>query len=417
MSSNDEPGGDRGWRGASEGMPRVLAIVTFFPWPANHGDAVRRLMLLDSLASSTELTAICIERPETVPQDVAELNRRLGDSRLIAVPPWQRKHRPLFARLGRVLRGLVTGNPPWVFRQWSPGVSSVLTALRVEDFDTVLLIGEPAGLFASPHDAQRVIWDKSNVLTASDLDALSSVSSPVGKLRALTGIPFSYLFERRVLRHVDDVWVTSAEEAGRLRRTLGREASLVLPSAVHPGAVADGLDHGSKTLLWLSTFSYTPNWDGLVRFLEAADGKLRSGGFTLRLVGAGATDRQVDFLREFPYVDYRGYVDELADACHGVAFGVVPVWAGAGVKLKTLTLMGLGVPIVATPVALEGIGLDAAAVVAQTPADFAAALTSLTPGLLAAAAARGRQTLSERFSEDQFAAAVASAVSNHGVGH
>ena len=202
--------------------------------------------------------------------------------------------------------------------------------------------------------------------------------------------------------------MTSEEERERLHRLFGVMPCTTIPSAVSPPQpVAPGIDHDSRTLLWLSTLSYPPNWDGLVRFLRATDEQLRRGGWTVRVVGADATPRQVEFLAAYPYVDYRGYVEQLADACAGVAAAVVPVWAGAGVKLKTLTLMSLGVPVIATPVALEGIPHDAAAVVAPTPEDFLTGLERLTPDDLRAAAVRGRQVLDENFSKASFDEGVA----------
>jgi glycosyltransferase involved in cell wall biosynthesis len=416
VSSRPEPGTSAAPDHSGTRKPRVLAVVTFFPWPQNHGDALRRFMFLEALASSSDLTALCIERPETTADDVAELERRLEGARVVVVPPWQRDLRRNSARVARVVRGLATMTPPWIYRQWSPALEGTVAPLPGEQpFDLAVLIGEPAGMYAREvRGAARVIWDKSNVLTASDIDALSTVSSPVGKARALAGLPFSYAFERRVLRQVDEVVVTSEEERQRLHRRFGARPTSTIPSAVNPQPVADGIDVSSRTLLWLSTLSYTPNWDGLLQFLDAADDQLRRGGYTVRVVGADASAKQVDLLRTFPYVDYRGYVEDLADACAGVAAGVVPVWAGAGVKLKTLTLMALGVPLVATPVALEGIPEGAAALVARTPADFAAALESLTPQVLRDAALRARAILQDRFSRTVFSDSVTQLVRTGG---
>ncbi|WP_448625857.1 glycosyltransferase [Geodermatophilus sp. URMC 64] len=382
--------------------PRVLAVVTFFPWPQDHGDALRRFMLLEALAASSELTAVCIRRPETTDDDVRALRQQLGTAHVVVRDPWQSDLRATGARVARVTRGLATRTPPWVYRQWGPDVARTVRELCREPFDLAVLVGEPAGVFADAVRASRVLWDKSNVLTASDLDALRTVSSVTGKARALTALPFHWAFERRALRGVDEVVVTSDEEGGRLRRHFGSVPATTIPSALRTGTPAPGLDPHSRTLLWLSTLSYTPNWDGLLRFLDASGAHLRDGGWTLRVVGAGASDRQVAALESLPYVDYRGYVPELADACAGVAAGVVPVWAGAGVKLKTLTLMSLGVPLLATPVALEGIPHEAALRVVHTPADFPAALQDLDPASLRAASLRGREILERDFSREAF---------------
>jgi glycosyltransferase involved in cell wall biosynthesis len=368
-------------------------------------------MLLEGLASSSDLTALCVERPETTSDDVDGLIQRLEGVDVIVAPPWQRDLRHPWSRVRRVLRGVPTMRPPWLFRQASPGLGRKVAALSsAEPFDLVVLIGEPAGLYAAHARASRVIWDKSNVLTASDIDSISTVSSMIGKLRALAAIPFSYAFERGVLRHVDEVLVTSEEERQRLHRCFGDIPCTTIPSAVSPRPVAADIDFGSRTLLWMSTLSYTPNWDGLLQFLRAADDQLRQGGYTLRVVGADASAKQVELLKTFPYVDYRGYVENLADACTGVCAGVVPVWAGAGVKLKTLTLMALGIPLIATPVALEGIPHSAAARVADTPAHFADAIQSLTYDELHDAAQRARDILEQTFSRTVFMESVAQLV-------
>ncbi|WP_448642076.1 glycosyltransferase [Geodermatophilus sp. URMC 63] len=382
--------------------------MTFFPVPQDHGDALRRLMVLEGLASSTALTAVCVSRPGTTQRDVDDLRERLPGVELITLPLWQADPRRPAARARRVLRGIATASPPWTYRQWSPALGRQVASLcRTSPFDLAVLVGEPAGLCAPDVRATQVVLDKSNVVTASAVDALRTISSPYGKVRALASLPLSYVFERRVLKSVHRVVVTSDEEGRRLGRYFRAVPTTVVPSAVDPLPLAPGLDHGSRTVLWMSTFGYLPNWDGLLTFLRAAEPLLSSGDLTVRVVGTGATPQQVQRLTRFPGVDYRGFVEDLADACVGVAAAVVPVWSGAGVKLKTLTLMSLGVPLIATPVAMEGVPHDAAARVVRTPEELVIALTSLTPEALAEAARRARQVLEERFSRERFLRSVA----------
>jgi hypothetical protein len=163
VPSRPEPGTSAAPDHSGTRKPRVLAVVTFFPWPQNHGDALRRFMFLEALASSSDLTALCIERPETTADDVAELERRLEGARVVVVPPWQRDLRRNSARVARVVRGLATMTPPWIYRQWSPALEGTVAPLPGEQpFDLAVLIGEPAGMYAREvRGAARVIWDKS----------------------------------------------------------------------------------------------------------------------------------------------------------------------------------------------------------------------------------------------------------------
>lgn len=393
------------------GRPRALAVVTFFPWPLNHGDALRRLMFLEALAATTDLTVVALERPDTTSEDVAGLRERLPGVEIEVLQLWQdRMDRPV-ARLRRLVRGVLSGRPPLLYQQWSPElVPRVAEITAATDFQLAVLIGGPAAVCVGSVRADRVVLDTSNVMTASELDAMRTLSSPKAKVRAAVMLPMNYAYERTTYPRVDRIVVTSDEEARRLRRFFGDRPTFTLKSANYPLSRAAGVDPGSRTLLWLSTFNYPPNWDGLLRFLNAAGRGLADGGWTVRVAGAGASDAQVERLRSFSFVDYQGYAESLTDACRGVAAAVVPVWAGAGVKLKTLTFMGLGVPVLATPVALEGIPHEAAAWVAATPRDFVAGLDRLTADDLRAAAIRGREVLDGHFSKKSFDQGVAQLV-------
>ncbi len=74
-----------------------------------------------------------------------------------------------------------------------------------------------------------------------------------------------------------------------------------------------------------------------------------------------------------------GEVDDPAPYLARAAVAVNPVKAGAGMQNKLLDYAAAGKAIVATPIANEGIGLppDAAVLIAETPAEFAAALLRL----------------------------------------
>lgn len=388
--------------------PRALAVITFFPWPLNHGDALRRMMLLEGLWSVTDLTVVCLERADTTAQDIAAFEEQLPGARIIVLPLWHKGMSRTRSRVARVLRGLATARPPLLYQQWHPDlVHRVAELSREGEFELAVLIGGASAVCAGHVNAPHTILDTSNVMTASEIDALRTLSSISSRLRALVNIPLNYAYERRVLSRVDRIVVTSDEEGDRLRRFFGAKPSFTLRSTTYPHEAAEGVDVSSRSLLWMSTFNYPPNWDGLLRFLREAGAALQSAGFTLRVVGAGATDRQVEALKAFPCVDYRGYADKLTDACDGVAAAVVPVWGGAGVKLKTLTFFSLGVPVLATPVALEGIPQEAAAWVATTPDEFVEGLRVLTPDDLLRAAARGHALLEAQFSREAFMEGVA----------
>jgi polysaccharide biosynthesis protein PslH len=79
-------------------------------------------------------------------------------------------------------------------------------------------------------------------------------------------------------------------------------------------------------------------------------------------------------------------VESLDEFFAGLGAAVVPLWRGAGVKLKTLSFMSAGVPVVGTPVAVEGLQVQHGrhCLVADDPAELAACVRELVADVDAA---------------------------------
>jgi glycosyltransferase involved in cell wall biosynthesis len=99
-------------------------------------------------------------------------------------------------------------------------------------------------------------------------------------------------------------------------------------------------------------------------------------------------------------VEVVGFVPDLIAELATADVSVVPLWAGGGTRLKVLEAMAAKVPIVGTPLAVEGIGFDDGihGLVREAPAEIAAGAVELITdraraGRLAAAA----QELAEHF--------------------
>lgn len=389
---------------------RVLAIVSYFPVPQNHGDALRRLMMLQALDTVGHLTIAAARRVDTTDADELSLRTMFPSATVITGPLAFYSGPSVVAKICRTLIGVARLTPPWVFQQWSPTLSRAIDALDPAQFDLVVMVGESSALYARSINGSRFAWDKSNVLLASDIDTIRGAGSAAARLRALVTLPITRRFEKRAVDRSDEVWVTTAEEGERLERLYRRGASAIIPSCVPLTDDAVDIDPSSKTIVWMSTMSYRPNWDGLCAFLKANDDALSASGFTVRVIGTGGSPAKQRHLERFASVEYLGFVADLRSAFTGVACAVVPVWAGAGVKLKTLTFMGYGLPVISTPVGMEGIPVDAATTVVPRADGFASALSALTPEQLREGAVRGRMRVLDSFSPATFVAEVVAAV-------
>jgi polysaccharide biosynthesis protein PslH len=275
-------------------------------------------------------------------------------------------------------------------RELAPGADAV-----------VFLDDYAAGYVTVVGRVAPVIADKSNVLGWS----ITAEPAPVGakeRIRHALAINLMRRFERRHVRGAEAVFVTSEEESDRMERLYGRRADAVVPSAVDVPASATASD-GARAVGWLGEHRYAPNVEGLLRFVREGWEPLGNDGCRLLVAGRNPPP-EVQALERVPGVELVGFVEHLDDLFTQVSAGVVPLWRGAGVKLKTLAFMGAGVPVVSTPVGLEGVRAEDGrhCFVAEDPAELGAALQRLLSErtLAESVASEGRRLVADAYTWD-----------------
>lgn len=123
----------------------------------------------------------------------------------------------------------------------------------------------------------------------------------------------------------------------------------------------------------VGNWAYAPNREGLQRFLDTVWPlvlKARPEA-QLRLVGANPPD-----VSRYPQVVAKGRVADLAEVYRSAAVAVAAVDTGAGMKTKVLEALFYRVPVVATPLAGEGIAPTPSLTVATDAIQFADAVAT-----------------------------------------
>ena len=374
----------------------LTVVCSYFPLPADRGDPVRVLMVLRALARARPYSLLVVRRPDTTPARLEELRDALPGVRIEDYPASPYRAGRL-GPAGRFPEALASGLPPWVRTRYSRPLHE---RLRTRTGSGVA-IGEAAGAYFAG-TGLRWHWDKANVLAASSRVDTTEAPSPAYRLRARYLVTVSTRYEARTLARCHTVSVTSAAEAERLHRWHGRWADFTLPSAVpiprgHRPRPTEG------RLVWLGSFAYQSNVLGLRRFLVEGWPSLHRAGYTMTLVGSGLTDDVATALAAHPGITVAGYVEDLRAVLGPARAAVVPLWSGAGVKLKTLTLLAHSLPVFSTKVGAEGLPATPAVHLADTPSDLAAAIRAASPATLDAMAVEAQRLVSAEFGEARFA--------------
>jgi glycosyltransferase involved in cell wall biosynthesis len=127
-------------------------------------------------------------------------------------------------------------------------------------------------------------------------------------------------------------------------------------------------------LLCVSNFDWHPNREGIEWFIEHALALL-DPGVSLHLVGVGS-ERYANGAR----VVGHGFAAELEPFYRGAKIFLSPILSGAGIKIKNVSALVAGMPLVSTSKGIEGIqgaNESGAVKVGDTPAEFAACIAQL----------------------------------------
>jgi GT2 family glycosyltransferase/glycosyltransferase involved in cell wall biosynthesis len=184
--------------------------------------------------------------------------------------------------------------------------------------------------------------------------------------------------EHELIDEADETWVVSGFEQELLRKERPDKSVEIVPTIVDvPGSNTPfSLRHD---FLFIGGFQHTPNIDAVIFFTNEIYPlvEARLPGVKFYVIGNKAPPAVIALASENIIItglqpDVRPYFDS-------VRLSIAPLRFGAGVKGKINQSMGLGVPVVATSIAVEGMGLtnDEDVLIADTPESFARALIAL----------------------------------------
>ena len=166
--------------------------------------------------------------------------------------------------------------------------------------------------------------------------------------------------ERRMLQRMRAVIAFSEKDAKLLEDILGQGRVTVVDPPLEPvdERWSSPRDPQQGEVLFVGAFYRPENADGAAWLLSEVWPEVREAfpDARLRLVGTGPSDEMLAAADRDSSIEVTGYVEDLVPSYRSAVVAVVPLHAGAGVKFKTVTSMLWGVPVVATPIGVEGIG-------------------------------------------------------------
>ena len=361
-------------------MARIVVAKHRLPWPPHTGTDVVTFNFLRALAGRHDVTFVSL-----VTGPVAEEARAAFDRAGVRLVPVMMPNKGSWVRRGcfKVFyaaaawstgtpRDLWYYNPP-AFKQAVAKAAAGADVLQCEYWYLYPTADAVAGL--------------TKVLLAHDAEFNANrrqvAAGGTPWLRLWDGL--TYLrrrgFERYACGRFDRVMCLSAADAALLAPFCRRTPVVCFPLIDLPPAGDVSTRGDGRTLIYFGGTSRPANHQGLARFLREIYPAIRRDVPGVRFIIKGEKPRPSvrRMMSADASVTWAARGDDLSAELAAAAVAVVPLWVGSGIKIKILTALSYGVPVVTTLVGAEGIpaGADDGMEVADTAEGFATAVTAL----------------------------------------
>lgn len=382
--------------------PRALVLTPRMPWPPDDGGRIGLWQSVWGAAQAFDTVLLTFDTPEAIARPVPAPVSDLG-IKVVRVPhlpspgpaaalkglfgPWPYTlARYQDARFEAAARRLV--------REWKPEIA-IINHLHLAPYADAL------------GDTPWVLREH-NVEFSWMRRYANSCTNPLR--RAYAGITAAKLerVESAFCKRAARVFAIQDSEAGELRRVAPGARVEIVPIGVDFRRFQERRPDAPAVVLVVGSYAWSPNLEGLRRFLDLGWPTLRALAPDARLVVVGK-DLPEPFAAELRARDAvaLGYVPDIGAEFARASALVVPLWVGAGARVKIVEALAAGLPVVATKLAAEGLGLrdGVHALFAEEPTGLARAVARLLaePELARRLSAEGRDWAAAHFSLDAVA--------------
>lgn len=353
---------------------KLLFITPFFRVPADFGIGIRNYQVLDHLTARHEVTVITYGEDESGETDSWLAAR---DAKVVRLP----YSRPWTSGTGRLtaFRNLFY-YPPASYQRFSAGalseaIDSCLT--QTPDIDLIVFDTELTGQAALTATLNKPYAMIVHDIYGESLRRQFKITAwrPHKVVRLVDWLKTSY-YERRVLaRHQNLITVSRSDEAYLRKHFPGARVAFSSNGVDTEAFSRNGHKDDGQTLLFVGGFEYEPNVDAFFYFCREILPLVRAQQPDLKFVAVGRnpTTAMSAYAGANEAVTLTGAVKDVRPYYGRASVVVLPLRFGSGMKLKTLEAFAMGVPVVSTPVGVEGIdALDGVhCAVADTAEKFA----------------------------------------------
>jgi glycosyltransferase involved in cell wall biosynthesis len=380
---------------------RILYITADLPWPLTSG-YLRHYHFIRALSARHDVTLLSLLAPDHGPADIVALEPYTEE---IVTEPSARGPRPLPIRVRDRLRVVAAGGDVAAARLGAAGAR--LAAER--PFDVMLLSGKRTMPVLGALPPMPIVADLCDATSSrirrqmrhARVDRLPSLALEYVEVRGV---------ERRLMRDARHTLFASARDRAAVLPANEAQRARLAPASVVPNGVdlavwrREARSLGRDEIVLTGAMDYPPNVDAAIHLVDVILPRVRAAVPTVHVSIVGRDPAaDVVALGGRPGVSVTGFVNDIRPYLERAAVFAAPIRYGAGIQNKVLEALAMEVPVVASPLAAEGLRTEDGDVppvdVARGPAEAAERIVARLR--LAAAGAEADPAL-RRYVADHF---------------
>ncbi|HUC01831.1 MAG TPA: glycosyltransferase [Candidatus Paceibacterota bacterium] len=333
--------------------PKVYIVTTKIPGDVG-GSEIRNYNLIRQLLKSANvhIEVFCIAQND--PQSECDA----FESRIGAQCHAVHNTHP---SIESTIRGLLWGRvPPFMENFKASGIGDIFRKacerslpdfVQVEKLDAYYCIRPHISWLKQ--QGVKIIFDCHNIEFQNFHDSLRLFSWPkrmIGKY--LT--PALKRLELEGVRNAHAVLACSESDADFFRQY--NPNTHVIPNGVDCSSFAPATTPTEPTLIFMGGTAYPPNADAMEFYLKSIHPLVRRVMPATRFLAIGVTAQWLESEGiDDPSVQPLGFVDDVRPFLRRATVGICPVRYGSGTRIKIMTYMAAGLPVVATDKGAEGV--------------------------------------------------------------
>lgn len=333
---------------------KILMLTPYLPYPLLSGGQIRTYNLLKKLAHKHRITLFALIKDESERQYIPELEKYCAK-----VKVFKRSRSPF--TFTNIIKTAFSTYPFLVIRNHVPEtIKAVEKELSEEEYDLI----HAETFYMMPHIPQTKVPVILVEQTIEYLGYESYAKKAHPSIRPLLNIDIKKIkqWERHFWRRADTLIVMSDADKHFIAKEIGTPDKI---EVVSNGVDTEWFNQKRRrqlenpTVLSVGTFKWLPNVEA-VEFLVSKVWPLLKQQVEqvhLWIVGNAPTHQVLAYEQQDSAIKVSGGIPDIRDAFKAADVLVAPVFSGKGTRYKVLEAMASGTPVVATQIAVEGLGV------------------------------------------------------------